>query len=416
MLYLCFLPVYIAGNIYFLYEVDHFINAVAAVIKSDHRKKRFRITKIVFNVLYSFAALSLLMSFAISSEAAANSEFLFKLRRILKLIGNYHEGVLIYLITAFVVIGIVRFIRFLYLKISKKEPRVSDARRALIGLICMLFVLIISIYGVFHAKKIYREEFNVNIEKDAGDIEDLKVILIADLHMGYNIGSDYIEEAVSKINEEDADLIVIAGDIFDNEYEALDDPERLISALQSLKSKYGVYGVLGNHDIDEKILGGFTFGGKKNKQASDEMYEFVEKAGINILCEDYVLIGDEIYLYGRPDYERPGRYSLDGRKSPSEITEELDKDKPIIVLEHEPVELQELADAGVDMDLCGHTHDGQIFPLNLTSRYLTWENSAGLLKKDNMYSIVTSGLGLFGPNMRTGTDSEYCVINIHFDD
>ena len=74
-------------------------------------------------------------------------------------------------------------------------------------------------------------------------------------------------------------------------------------------------------------------------------------------------------------------------------------------------ELQELADAGVDVDLCGHTHDGQFFPLNLTSKFV-WENCAGLLKKDHMYNFVTSGVGLFGPNIRIGTDAEVCIINI----
>ena len=91
----------------------------------------------------------------------------------------------------------------------------------------------------------------------------------------------------------------------------------------------------------------------------------------------------------------------------------MDKNKPIIVLDHQPKELQELADAGVDIDLCGHTHDGQMFPGNLTIK-LMWENACGYLQKGKMHNIVTSGVGLFGPNMRVGTKAEICPITIHF--
>ena len=140
--------------------------------------------------------------------------------------------------------------------------------------------------------------------------------------------------------------------------------------------------------------------------------EFLEKAGICLLRDEGVLIDDAFYLYGRPDYERPGR-GITTRKSPEEITSDLDKDLPVLVIDHEPRELQELADAGVDVDLCGHTHDGQMFPGNLTI-HLFWENPCGYLQKGSMHNIVTSGIGVFGPNMRVGTKSEICDVLINF--
>lgn len=104
-----------------------------------------------------------------------------------------------------------------------------------------------------------------------------------------------------------------------------------------------------------------------------------QKAGLTLLQEKGVWIDDSVYLYGRPDYERPGR-GITKRKTPKEITKNIDKSKPIIVLEHEPRQLQELADAGVDAQLCGHTHDGQMFPGNLTIKLL-WENAYGTKRK-----------------------------------
>lgn len=91
----------------------------------------------------------------------------------------------------------------------------------------------------------------------------------------------------------------------------------------------------------------------------------------------------------------------------------MDPAKPILVMDHEPEELAELSEAGVDLDLSGHTHDGQMFPGNLVMKFL-WENPCGYLKKGQMHNIVTSGTGLFGPNMRVGTKAEICSITVHF--
>ncbi len=92
----------------------------------------------------------------------------------------------------------------------------------------------------------------------------------------------------------------------------------------------------------------------------------------------------------------------------------MDLSKPVFVIDHQPAELQQLADAGVDMDFCGHTHDGQMFPGNLLMSLL-WENSCGYLQKDTMHNIVTSGAGVLGPNMRVGTASEICVVTVTFE-
>lgn len=125
-----------------------------------------------------------------------------------------------------------------------------------------------------------------------------------------------------------------------------------------------------------------------------------------------MLVEDSFYLYGRADEERPGR-GIDERRTAEELTEDMDMDKPVIVIDHEPKELDALAHAGVDLDLCGHTHDGQMFPGNVTIK-LMWENAYGYLKKGKMHNIVTSGVGVFGPNMRVGTKSEICAIDVSF--
>ena len=142
------------------------------------------------------------------------------------------------------------------------------------------------------------------------------------------------------------------------------------------------------------------------------MDAFLEAAGIKLLQDNSVLIDDSVYIYGRADSRHPGR-GISKRKTPEQIMDSLDSSKPVIVIAHEPDELGELSDAGVDVDLCGHTHDGQMFPGNLTTA-LVWENSYGYLNKNGMHNIVTSGVGIFGPDMRVGTIAEVCPITIKF--
>ena len=297
-------------------------------------------------------------------------------------------------------------------KIPRTQKYVNRKSFVAYGAVCAVLITVIGAYGVINAHNIKTNRYEITVEKGSARINELNVVLIADLHMGYNIGRRSMRDMANLINVENPDAVVIAGDIFDNEYKALDNPDELAEIFRGIKTKYGIYACYGNHDVAERLLAGFTFSGDAKKQSDVRMDEWLKSAGITLLRDEYVLIDDSFYIYGRPDYQKPGR-GIDKRKTPQEVTENLDKSKPIIVIDHQPRELGELADAGVDVDLCGHTHDGQVFPGNLTIK-LMWENACGYLKKGNMHNIVTSGVGLFGPNMRVGTDAEICPIHIVF--
>lgn len=395
-------PVYIGLCLYILYRLFIWLENCCPYLG----KRRIRVTVAIF---YIFVVFSVLLAFILESSG---------IKRLLKQFSNYWLGVLLY---ALLVVSVADVIRLILKGISFsvkgklfsiKEKLFSRKGHVIIGMICIFFICGLSMAGIRNAKNIKFMDYELSVEKTAGSLESLKIILVADLHMGYSVGSRQMEQMVQKMNGENADLVVIAGDIFDNEYEALEDPKLLADILGGIKSKYGVYACYGNHDIEEKILAGFTFSSEEKKVSDPRMDAFLEEAGIHLLRDEGVLIADAFYLYGRPDYERPGRNILT-RKTPEQITEKMDRAKPIIVLDHEPRELQELADAGVDIDLCGHTHNGQMFPGNLTVR-LFWENPYGYLQKDGMHNIVTSGIGVFGPNMRVGTKCEICRIMVNF--
>ena len=142
------------------------------------------------------------------------------------------------------------------------------------------------------------------------------------------------------------------------------------------------------------------------------MAELLTNADITLLNDEAICISDSFYLVGRRDPDRVKKIELT-RKSPDELTASLDKSKPILILEHQPRQQSELAAAGVDVQLAGHTHNGQMFPGNLTIG-LMWKNPYGLEEMDGLYSIVTSGVGIWGPNMRVGSDSEIVEITMHF--
>ena len=386
-------PFYLLFNLYLFRRIMGWVRAWFPWFR---KRKHWAVSA----ALYAFFALSFVLAFPLPAGRP---------KRALMLIGNYWLGVLLYLLLAVLLADGLRLLLVHGLKLRSLR---SARMHRIAGCLCAAAILVTSVGGVINARIVRVTPYEVTVNKSAGSMESMKVVLLADLHLGYNVGLAQMERMVARVNEQDADAVVIAGDIFDNAWEAVEEPEQIAAVLRGIRSRYGVYAVYGNHDIEEPVLAGFTFRQSEKKESDPRMDEFLKNANITLLRDEGTLIDGKFYLYGRPDAHRPGR-GIETRKTPDEITAGLDKDKPIIVLDHQPKELQELADAGVDIDLCGHTHDGQMFPGNLTIK-LMWENACGYLQKGKMHNIVTSGVGLFGPNMRVGTKAEICPITIHF--
>ena len=390
-------PVYLLVNLYILRWAYLWMGTCSSIL----RTMTFRI---VFAVLYILLSTSLLTGFFIKKPKA--------LHRMLKITGNYFLGIFLYTLVIILAADLGRILLKYVFHVSWIHSRMAFT---IAGAICAVLIIFFSVRGIFHAKYIKVSSYDVQINKTIPEGNSMKVVLLADTHFGYNSGILHAKELVRKINKQKPDLVCIAGDIFDNEYNAIRDPKRIEKVLRRIKSTYGVYACWGNHDLNEEILAGFTFK-HKGDDLSDikdpRMKKFLEDSNIHILEDEAVLINDSFYVIGRKDASLTEKIH-ETRKVPAQLTEKLDKDKPIIMIDHQPKELQALADAGIDLDLCGHTHDGQTFPGNFTIK-LMWENPCGLLMKDNMTNITTSGAGVWGPAMRLGTDSEICSIDIHF--
>ena len=358
-----------------------------------------------FSALYILTATTLLSSFLIKKPDW--------LHRTLKQISNLWLGTFLYALLGIGIADLIRIILY-FSWLSKTSWFHSRWMFAFTGFFTGVCVLFFSIYGFLHARKLYTTKWRIISHKACDGHPALRIALIADLHLGYNTDEFLLGRLVKRINKLQPDLIVVAGDTFDNEFHAIRHPKKSAEILAGLQSTYGTYCCYGNHDLDEAILAGFTFG--RQKEDADERFEqFFLDAHMTLLDDEIRLIDDFFYLIGRKDPARCKKLASEAeRMTPQQLTEHLDHSKPILIIDHQPKELSLLADAGADLILGGHTHNGQLFPGNLFLR-LMWENPYGLLKKGDAYSVVTSGAGIWGPNMRLGTKSEVCLIEMKFD-
>lgn len=286
--------------------------------------------------------------------------------------------------------------------ISKKKkilPRNIDleAKKTRLAFFCtaFLFILSVMVYGNYKFRHPVVTELNLTVQKHSPNIKNLRVVVATDLHAGYLIDKDIISMYVDKIMEQKPDLILLVGDIIDYDIKSLHE-QRMETEFLRLKAPYGVFATTGNHEYIEL------------EESKDEKILWLsEKAGMTVLRDTTVLIADSFYLVGREDDKCKTRKPL------SQIMQGVNKDFPIFVMNHEPHRLQEEADAGADIALYGHTHNGQIFPNNVMLSLL-YECKYGYLKKDNTHIYVSSGLGLAGPQYRIGSVSEVVVLNVNF--
>ncbi|SHH22875.1 metallophosphoesterase [Desulforamulus hydrothermalis] len=251
---------------------------------------------------------------------------------------------------------------------------------------CYLLILTAILYGSAGAQKINLQRYDINIPKAAGQ---LRIVMLSDIHIDSAKPRDYVETMVRRINLLNPDLVVLTGDIFDDKDISVLTKEKEI--LRHIKAKYGVFGVLGNHEYYTGNL--------------SEIIKTLKEANIVILRDEAVEIAG-VCLVGRDDVSQK-------RKPLASLLAGAAKDKPIILLDHQPVNLEEARLAGVDLQLSGHTHRGQFFPNQLITRRI-YEVDYGYLAKENLQVIVSSGYGTWGPPVRLGTRSEIVEIIITF--
>ncbi|MEN6461169.1 MAG: metallophosphoesterase [Syntrophomonas sp.] len=303
-------------------------------------------------------------------------------------------AVLYYLLLAVLMVDIIRLINY-WTGIIPKNLYKSPA---LIGVGVLLLVLLLVLYGTWNANHPVVKNYEVSINKKAGNLDEMRIVVVSDLHLGWIVGIDRMADMVKRINSLQPDLVLIAGDTID---EGIDPSaeQKIPAMIGMLNPRFGTYAVLGNH---EYISG--------NVQTT---ISNLDKAGIKVLRDQYVKVADNFYVVGRDDRSCK-RYTGKERLALSKVMAGIDNKRlPIILLDHEPVDLNIAEEEGVDLQFSGHTHLGQLFPNNFITG-LIYEDDWGYHKKANLQVIVSCGFGTWGPPIRIGNCPEILNVLVRF--
>lgn len=324
--------------------------------------------------------------------------------------GNIFMGLFMFFFMTLAAVAIIELIIWTVRRASKKKGGVPHGAAAML-IIPLIVTVAVNLAGSQTAHDVKVTNYSIEKEK-LGLTEPARIVLFADTHIGVNSTPKIYEDMVDRINEQDADLVVVAGDLVTSSFGAMRDPETYASIMRGIESKYGVYAVYGNHDVDEPLLGGFTYAGKENAKRNPAMEGWVSDCGWKLLTDDVMRIPElnGLVIAGRRDESRPGE-GFDERAPLSDLLKETDPDDSILLLQHEHSDLYELDEYGVDLSVSGHTHDGQIFPGNIITKILT-EQSYGMENWGDAIAVVTSGVGYYGPPIRVCTISEIVVIDL----
>jgi len=346
--------------------------------------------KWIFTAIYVFVAIAYLLRRVLERNGAP-----YYISEVFDWVGSFWIVLLCYYFLSLLLIDLVRLVnvwlKFLPRKDSPKYPKLRRdvAWFVTIGVMIAVFI------GHMNSRYVHIRPMEITFDKPM-EYDSLVVVSAADFHMGSIIGPKRTQhQYVDKINALNADIVLIAGDIVDGDLEPV-ERQNLGPIVQQIKSRYGVYGIMGNHEY---------FGG------GDPSAEYLHKHGIYMLRDTVVEVAG-LYIMGREDRSgerRTGRK----RKLISELKQGLDPTKPVLMMDHQPYNLEDADTNGIDFQLSGHSHHGQFWPINHITDAV-YEVSWGYKKKENTHGYVTCGAGTWGPPVRLGSTPEIMRIVMRF--
>lgn len=268
--------------------------------------------------------------------------------------------------------------------------------KSVVFVIFLSCTFILIIYGHINARYPRIKNLNLTVSKESADFKTLNIVVASDIHLGTIIGKSRIDKIVSTINSLNADLVLLPGDVVDEDLAPV-IKENLGESLRKINSRFGVVSITGNHEF----IGGV-----------ESATRYLREHGITVLRDETLKINESIYIVGRDD-RSVNRFNGHMRKSLGELTAGLNKDFPIILMDHQPFHLEEAVQNGVDLQLSGHTHHGQLWPFNYLTKKI-FEVSWGYKRKGDTHVYVSSGVGTWGPPVRIGNRPEIVQILLSF--
>ena len=247
------------------------------------------------------------------------------------------------------------------------------------GVLSFLIISVVFSYGYMNMQKIEKTGYRIGTSKIHQE-ETLRIVLMSDIHLGVTMSAEDLENWCSKIQNQEPDLVLLAGDIFDEDTGRV-EMERAAKALGRMQSTYGIFYVYGNHDSNQYR--------EKPEYTSGHLRNTLEKAGVHVLEDEVFKTGNHICIIGRKDAGDQDRKSL------KEIMKDAPENSFRILMDHQPGDLKENNRQGIDLQLLG---------IN--------EINYGFRKTGNLQTVVTSGMAGWGYPIRTGGHCEYVIIDV----
>jgi predicted MPP superfamily phosphohydrolase len=363
------LAAYIIPAIYIFFRLRNYFS-------DKKRRKYFSILYIVFTVTFPCI------------EVLSHSSSTPWITNVTK-IGYYSLPYLLYLFLTVLLVDIVlvinHFVKIIPISIIKNQTFKKTLFAVILG---APFLMVAT--GAFWHGNIQINRYQIDIPKKASDLNHLKIAFAADLHLKGIADKVIVDTFVTRINSLNPDLVLLVGDIIEGDRQ--DAEMRVLEqTLRKINSKYGVYAAFGNHELHGGI-------GKLN---------FFNHSGIKMLQDSFIQIDKSFYLVGRNDSRSTTRKTIE------ELFNGMQNDLPIIMLDHRPSDFGNVSSTNVDVQVSGHTHNGQLFPINYITSAI-YDLSWGHKKIKNTHFFVTSGVQSWGPAVKTAGTSEIMVVDIDF--
>ncbi len=309
-------------------------------------------------------------------------------------IGSFWLAAFFYVLLIVVFIDLIRLVNFvlpIIPDVAKTTSFIKFFFWSVVGLVSLVLLV-----GFINSLSPRIKKLDLTINKKVEGLKEITIVFASDIHLGTIIGPRRTNQIVNKINSLNPDLILLGGDIVDEDLGPV-IRNNLGDSLRKLSAPMGVIGITGNHEY----IGG-----------AGKAVRYLSEHGVNMIRDTAIMLENKIYIVGREDRDKRN-FSNESRKNLKTIMQDIDANFPIILLDHQPFELDLKEELGVDLTLSGHTHHGQMWPLNYITKAI-FEVSWGYKKKGNTHVYVSSGVGGWGPPVRIGNRPEIVLINIVF--
>jgi uncharacterized protein len=378
LFFIIFFTLYSAVNFYIFIRGWQALNAYSFI-------------KPFYTVIFIIAAASYILSRALHSKLPPG------IYDVMLAVGSFWFAYILYLFLGIIIVDIIRMLNLKF----NFYPSFVKSNYEQVKFFSALLILFISsitiLLGHLNTKDIVVRDLNITLAKKNSPLEELSIAFFTDSHISPLNKEQLLIDIVNRVNSLNPDIILIAGDVVDDAPDIL-RVRSIGDEFKGFNSRYGVYASTGNHEFINEI---------------DSSENYLEEIGIKVLRDTAVFIDNSFYLIARDDTAKIN-FTKSGRKSLEEIVAHADPSFPLILLDHTPFNLGTAEKNGIDLQLSGHTHHGQLWPLNYITS-IVYELSWGYLKKGNSNYYVSSGVGTWGPPVRTGSKSEIVNIKIKFE-